>query len=95
MREPSLLKGLKVLGFHILNGGVFLLMHNVFLHLNILSSSIPFHGKVQHYYSINETVIHLGKNFLMTDAEQLLGGFWFLKSLFWGSLFFFSYTKDY
>lgn len=74
-------------------GGVFLLMHNVFLRLNILSSSIPFHGKVQHYYSINETFIHLGKNFLMTDAEQLLGGFWFLKSLFWGSLIFFLTRK--
>jgi fucose 4-O-acetylase-like acetyltransferase len=73
---------------------VFLLFHNVFFALNIYNDVYGFRGSVSHEYGIVETF----KNaFLivttMSHGEQLLGGFWFLKSLFVGSLLFYFTTK--
>lgn len=73
---------------------VFLLLHNVFFALNIYNGEYGFGGAVSHEYGLMETL----KNALfivttMSHGEQLLGGFWFLKSLFVGSMFFFFLTK--
>jgi fucose 4-O-acetylase-like acetyltransferase len=73
---------------------IFLLLHNVFLALNIYNGEYGFRGAVSHEYGLMETL----KNALfivttMSHGEQLLGGFWFLKSLFVGSMFFFFLTK--
>lgn len=73
---------------------IFLLLHNVFFVLNIYNGEYGFRGNVSHEYSIEETF----KNAFfivttMSHGEQLLGGFWFLKSLFVGSIFFYFTTK--
>ena len=72
----------------------FLLLHNVFFALNIYNGEYGFRGEVSHEYGLMETV----KNAFyivttMSHGEQLLGGFWFLKSLFVGSLLFYFATK--
>ncbi|MBO4602836.1 MAG: acyltransferase family protein [Salinivirgaceae bacterium] len=73
---------------------IFLLLHNVFFALNIYNGEYGFRGEVSHAYGISETL----KNAFyivttMSHGEQLLGGFWFLKSLFVGLLFFYFATK--
>ena len=71
---------------------VFILLHNILLNANILSDTIPYHGNVQSFYTYRDVLNHTIKAFLMTGTEQLLGGFWFLKSLLWGS-FIFVFTR--
>ena len=66
---------------------LFLLIHNIFFHLNIYNGVYGFRGSVSHLYEWKEFlvgIIHIITR--MTDNEQLLGGYWFLKSLFLGSL---------
>ncbi len=66
----------------------FLLLHNVFYHINIYNSCYGFQGQVSHLYSFNDYV--KDAFCLITKMEQipeLLGGFWFLKDLFIASLF--------
>ena len=68
-------------------GFIFLAMHNVFYHLNIYNNLYGYIGHVQHLYSKQEFIdkaICLVQN--MQISEQLLGGYWFVKSLFIGSL---------
>lgn len=68
-------------------GFVFLAMHNVFYHLNIYNNLYGYIGHVQHLYSKEEFVDKAICLILhMQISEQLLGGFWFVKSLFIGSL---------
>lgn len=73
---------------------LFLLLHNIFFALNIYNREYGFRGVVSQEYGLMESL----KNALfivttMSHGEQLLGGFWFLKSLFVGSMFFFFFTK--
>ena len=73
---------------------IFLLLHNIFFSLDIYNGEYGFRGRVSHEYSIGETL----KNAVfiavtMSHGEVLLGGFWFLKSLFVGSFFFYFLTK--
>ena len=66
---------------------IFLLLHNVFFYLNIYNGQLGYRGKVSHLYNLQEfliSFIHIVTR--MSDNEQLLGGYWFLKSLFVGSL---------
>ena len=73
---------------------IFLLLHNVFFALNIYNGEYGFRGEVSHEYGISETLktaFYIVTT--MSHGEQLLGGFWFLKSLFVGSLFFYFATK--
>lgn len=62
-------------------GLLFLVLHNVFFHLNLYDESTSY--------------IYSGKVFItkacyivatMTHFEQLLGGYWFMRSLFWCSI---------
>lgn len=56
---------------------IFLLMHNLFARLNFYSES----------YTLHDLAIKTGRILAMSGGEQLLGGFWFLISLFWASVF--------
>lgn len=65
---------------------VFLVLHNVFFHLNIYNGEYGFRGNVSQLYSLTD----FAKRTLMivtsmSGSDQLLGGYWFLKSLFVGS----------
>lgn len=55
---------------------IFLLFHNLLAQLHIYGAS----------YSLREFVIKIVRIFTLTGSEQLLGGFWFLISLFWASV---------
>lgn len=60
---------------------LFLLFHNFFAYFHIYGYSL----------SLKVTLVkalHITTG--LWDSEQLLGGFWFLKSLFWGSLLFYA-----
>ena len=70
-------------------GVIFLLLHNVFFHLNIYNDSYGAVGSAD-VSVLYGPVDFLKKTFrlvVMSNTEQLLGGFWFLKTLFWGSIF--------
>lgn len=70
-------------------GIIFVALHNVFFYCHIYNDSFGAIGAVN-AASLYEPMVFLKKIlrlFVMSDTEQLLGGFWFLKSLFWGSLF--------
>lgn len=66
---------------------VFLILHNVMFHLNIYNDSFGYKGLVSHCYTYMD-VVDRGKRILfnMSNHEQLLGGFWFLKTLFCASV---------
>ena len=75
-------------------GLVFLLLHNVFFYLNIYNSEFGFRGTVSYLYGYND-FLKRGIDIVisLSSAEQLLGGYWFLHSLFWGSFVFFLTVK--
>ncbi len=65
---------------------LFLILHNIFFYLNIYSGEFGFNGSVSSLYSWND----FAKRFVyivtrMSGHEQLLGGYWFMKSLFFAS----------
>lgn len=55
---------------------IFLLFHNVFASMHIYENS----------YSWQTFIGRIVRAFTMTGSESLLGGFWFLISLFWASI---------
>lgn len=55
---------------------IFLLFHNVFASMHIYADS----------YSWQTFIERVVRAFTMTGGESLLGGFWFLISLFWASV---------
>lgn len=66
---------------------IFLVLHNLFFYLNIYNDEFGFRGISSHLYTWQETfkkVVSIVTR--MSGTEQLLGGYWFLRSLFWGSL---------
>ena len=66
---------------------VFILLHNVFFHLNLYNDIYGWRGEVSHLYGWQDVavrIVHVVTR--MTDNEQLLGGYWFLKALLFGSL---------
>ena len=65
---------------------LFLILHNVFFYLNIYNDVYGARGEVSQLYELKDVVKNVAKIVLtMNETEQLLGGFWFLKSLFIGS----------
>lgn len=60
---------------------------------HIYSETFEFNGKAIHYYSLQETLLRLVYVVTMYGTERLLGGFWFLKALFWGSIIFYVTRK--
>lgn len=69
---------------------IFLFFHNLFHDIGIYSDTIGYLGNGVHKYSSPET-FERAKNivFRMEGIEPLLGGFWFIRSLFYGSVFVF------
>ena len=72
----------------------FLLIHNVCFRLDIYSDEYGFIGRVSSLYIFSDFINHaISIITKMTEHEQLLGGYWFLKSLFVGSLIFYGTMK--
>ncbi|MBO7577381.1 MAG: acyltransferase family protein [Prevotella sp.] len=70
---------------------VFVLLHNLFFSLNIYNEQ---YGAITRNYSLSDSFYKLIHNVvMMKDFEPLLGGYWFMNSLLWGSLFFFIVLK--
>lgn len=70
---------------------LFLCLHNFFFHLNLYNDQYGYWNNVSYLYSIEDIKQNaFAIMFKMQKAEQLLGGYWFLNALFWGSLIFFS-----
>lgn len=64
----------------------FLVLHNIFFHLNIYNDIYGFKEVVSQLYGLKDVVKNVAKIVLvMNETEQLLGGYWFLKELFLGS----------
>lgn len=75
-------------------GLLFLLLHNVFFHLNIYNGIYGFNGVVSHLYGVHDYL----KNaflilFCLSGNEQLLGGYWFLHTMFFASFIFYGLLK--
>lgn len=72
----------------------FLLVHNICFHLNIYSDEYGFEGRVSSLYTPSD-FIHRAVSITtkMMKHEQLVGGYWFLKSLFVGSIIFYATMK--
>ena len=62
---------------------IFILFHNLFAFLYIYDS----------YYSLPIFAERIIRAFTLTGSEQLLGGFWFLISLFWSSIISLAYLS--
>lgn len=60
---------------------IFLALHNIFTLCGIYTES----------YSISEIASKAVRIVLMSGGEQLVGGFWFLISLFWATIFSMTY----
>lgn len=54
----------------------FIVLHNIFYQFSFYPDA----------YSIKDVAIYTGRAFVMTKTEQLLGGFWFLRSLLFASI---------
>ena len=69
---------------------LFLLLQNVFFYLNIYNDEYGFRGNVEHLYDLKEYTKHALSIFTrMSGHEQLLGGYWFMHSMFFGSFIFY------
>ncbi|WP_091851509.1 acyltransferase family protein [Prevotella communis] len=73
---------------------IFLLLHNIFFHLNIYNDTFGFEGEVSQLYSVSD---YLKKTFFiffcLSGNEQLLGGYWFLHTMFFASFIFYGLLK--
>lgn len=68
---------------------VFLLLHNVFYSVGIINDAYgASNGSVSHWYSIKDVFVHaVDFTFRMNGYDgYLLGAYWFIRSLLWGSL---------
>lgn len=66
---------------------IFLLLHNIFFNLNIYNNFYGFNNIVSQPYSATDFIKKILNIILaMRGAEQLLGGFWFLRVLFLSSI---------
>lgn len=66
---------------------LFLLLHNLFFHLDLYSNAYGYKGNVSHLYSWEDIIDKAWHIVIqMNGQEDLLGGYWFLNALFFGSL---------
>lgn len=75
-------------------GLLFLILHDLFFHLNIYNDTFVFEGKVSNLYGLSDYL----KNtfyifFCLSGNEQLIGGYWFLHTLFFASFIFYGFLK--
>lgn len=72
-------------------GICFLLLHNLLCSIGIYSVS---QGSAEHFYSLSEILHRLATIIIcLCPEEQLIGGYWFIHDLFWGSLLFYFSLK--
>ena len=68
---------------------LFLLLHNLFFNLNIYNEYYGYQGSVSRVYNYGDVSLWVIKLLKITTAmigeEQLLGGYWFLHTLFCSS----------
>lgn len=73
---------------------IFLLLHNVFYYLNIYNGTFGFEGEVSQLYGVAD---YAKKTFLiffcLSGNEQVLGGYWFLHTMFFASFIFYGLLK--
>ena len=69
-------------------GVVFLLLHNLFIHMNIYSTNFNMQEQVSHIYSLTEVKLNLFSTLTLGTKEQLLGIFWFVTALFNANILF-------
>lgn len=75
-------------------GLLFLLLHNSFFYLNIINDEFGFRENVSYLYNYKDYFIHaFNIIFKLNDCEELLGGFWFLHTLFFSSFIFYVVVK--
>ena len=73
---------------------LFLVLHNLFFHLNIYNGSYGYNGGVSCLYTYKDILTRVFKiTTSMSHEEQLLGGYWFLKILFFTSFIGFGFYK--
>ena len=66
---------------------VFLVLHNVCFHLNLYNGQYGFRGATSELYSWTDFAKKaFNIVFRMSDNEQLLGAFWFIRALFFAAL---------
>ncbi len=67
---------------------LFTLLHNLFYHLNIYNDLFGYKGSVSHLFTMKELLGNMFYNVIKMDRiPPLLGGFWFIRDLFFASLF--------
>lgn len=66
---------------------IFILLHNLFFKINIYNSLYGYRQYTSHLYGLDEIIKYAIMCITKMDwYEQLLGAFWFMKPMFWGSL---------
>lgn len=68
---------------------IFIFLHNLFYKLNIYSSYTSYRGSGDSFFTLHDVFINLFNAFLFKGTERLLGGFWFLTSLFFVTCIFY------
>lgn len=72
----------------VLTNFIFICLHNTFYELNIYNNEYGFGNGVSHLYTKDEILRQCFYTIRFKGQEQLLGGFWFLCSLFFARLLF-------
>ena len=67
-------------------GIVFLFLHNIFFYLHIYSDKYGYNDSASYLYSYKNFIDLSIKTILFRHTEGLLGGYWFLSSLFGGTI---------
>ncbi len=76
---------------YVLWGSLFVLLHNLFLHLHLIGYDFAAHAPMRPYD--NADLLHtLGRVLLFHHHEQMLSPFWFLQGLFLGLICFYAVT---
>ncbi len=76
---------------YVLWGSLFVLLHNLFLHLHLIGYDFAAHAPMRPYD--NAYLLHtIGRVLLFHHHEQMLSPFWFLQGLFLGLICFYAVT---
>lgn len=72
-------------------GIIFLLLHNFLFNISVYSYKYGYLNFHSYVYECGELITLAKETLKFNHTEPLLGGFWFLKTLFWGSLISFAW----
>lgn len=72
----------------VIGGGIFVILHNVFQDIHLLVF-VP-DSYLWRRYDMMDVISRIIDIFRFLHVEELIGGFWFLPSLFWSSILFIS-----